>query len=75
MPCSANTPSYLHKDLQPVHPVAVVLEEVLQFPNVLQQVGVCGAIAQALLEQLRALGHAGDVLHQNFLLVGRNLGA
>lgn len=58
-----------------MHPVAVVLEEVLQFPNVLQQVGVCGAIAQALLEQLRALGHAGDVLHQNFLLVGRNLGA
>lgn len=72
---SVNPPSYLDKDLQLLHPVAVILEKVLQFPDVLQQVGVRGGLSQALLEQLRALRHPGDILHQNFLLVGGNLGA
>lgn len=70
--CSLNSLSYLNKNLQPLQPVTVVLEEVLQFPDVLQQVGLFGGLAQAL--QSGALRHLGDVLHQNLLLVRRNLG-
>lgn len=47
--------SYLDEDLQPLQPVAVVLEEVLKLPDVLQQVGLSGPLAQGLLEQPGAL--------------------
>lgn len=46
---------YLDEDLQPLQPVAVVLEEVFQFPDVLQQVSLFGLLSQGLLEQLGAL--------------------
>lgn len=60
---SVNPPSYLYKDLQPLHPVTVILEKVLQFPDVLQQVGIRGGLSQALMEQLRVLRHPGDIFH------------
>ena len=46
---------YLDEDLQPLQPVTVVLEEVLQLPDVLKQVALGGRLAQGLLEQSRAL--------------------
>lgn len=66
---------YLDEDLQPLQPVAVVVEKVLQFPDVLQQVSLSGRLAQRLLEQLRALRNLGHVLHQHLLALRRNLGA
>ncbi|TNN63019.1 hypothetical protein EYF80_026747 [Liparis tanakae] len=66
--------SYLDEDLQPLQPVAVVLEEILQFPDVLQQVGFGGRLAQGRLEEPRALRHPGHVLHQHLLPLRRHLG-
>lgn len=65
---------YLDEDLQPLQPVTVVMEEVLQFPDVLQQVGLSGRLTEGLLEQPRALRHPGHVLHQHLLPLRRNLG-
>lgn len=79
-PCSAHTlilrfQSNLDEKLQPLHPVTVVLEEVLQFPDVLQQVRLSRRLTQGLLEQPGTLRHPGHVLHQHLLPPRRHLGS
>lgn len=54
---------YLDDDLEPLQPFAVVMEEVLQLPDVLQQVSLRGPLTQGLQDKPRALWHAGYVLH------------
>ena len=65
----------LDEDLQPLQPVTVVLEEVLQLPDVLQQVGLRWRVPRGMLGQLpRTLRHACRVLHQHLRVLGRDPG-
>lgn len=66
---------YLDENLELLQPVAVVLEEILQLPDVLQEVSPIGSLAQRLLEQPGVLRHVCDVLHQHLLPLRPCLGA
>lgn len=69
-----STLSYPDEDLQPLQPLAMVLEEVLQFPNVLQQVRLCGRLTHSHLGHSRVVWCSGHVLHQHILPPWRDLG-
>lgn len=66
--------SYPDEDFKPLQPLAVVLKEVLQFPNVLQQVSLRGGLARSHLDRLRLFRRPGHVLHQPLLALWRGLG-